>query len=355
MTRSALPLFCALSLAACSSGKAPATDDFTSLASVDPKSDAFSKHMLTVGNLAYGETSADVAYHNPPKYRAFTFTGAKGDAVDAWVRSPDGSGDSVAWLLDAKFKTVASNDDADSTTLDSHLTTTLAKSGTFYVVFRDYSLADATFAVALSAKGKDFFACKVDSDCVAIPLAGCCDNGYKVAVNVNEVDAYDAANACTTPNPVCPLFVINDTRVAQCDFTTHACQMIDPTQIHCGGFINPSHSCPSGYSCKFSGVPDVGGTCVQSCDPTTLACEAYQHADLTACACVDNPSCGGFAGTACSDPNYPRCVDDPRDTCDPTNGGADCPGICEPGCVDNVFCMTGTHWDSVACTCVSNS
>lgn len=36
--------------------------------------------------------------------------------------------------------------------------------------------------------------------------------------------------------------------------------------------------------------------------------------------------CGGFAGTACPD-GY-ACVDDPRDSCDPNAGGADCGGIC---------------------------
>jgi len=37
--------------------------------------------------------------------------------------------------------------------------------------------------------------------------------------------------------------------------------------------------------------------------------------------------CGGFAGLACSD-STDTCEDDPSDTCDPNNGGADCIGIC---------------------------
>ncbi len=36
--------------------------------------------------------------------------------------------------------------------------------------------------------------------------------------------------------------------------------------------------------------------------------------------------CGGFAGIAC--PEGYACMDDPRDSCDPANGGADCGGIC---------------------------
>ena len=47
--------------------------------------------------------------------------------------------------------------------------------------------------------------------------------------------------------------------------------------------------------------------------------------------CVDEntcapASCGGFLGTLCVSGT---CVDDPTDTCDPNNGGADCIGYCE--------------------------
>jgi hypothetical protein len=37
--------------------------------------------------------------------------------------------------------------------------------------------------------------------------------------------------------------------------------------------------------------------------------------------------CGGFAGFACDD-NSQECKDDPRDDCDPENGGWDCAGLC---------------------------
>ena len=89
-----------------------------------------------------------------------------------------------------------------------------------------------------------------DADCVAIEKAGCCPNGFIVAVNKDEVKAYETKYACTTPPAICPMFVVKDTRVAQCDFQAHTCQMIDPTQIHCAGFINPSHACPDGFSCE---------------------------------------------------------------------------------------------------------
>jgi hypothetical protein len=37
--------------------------------------------------------------------------------------------------------------------------------------------------------------------------------------------------------------------------------------------------------------------------------------------------CGGFANFPC--PEGMACVDDPRDDCDPDNGGADCGGVCK--------------------------
>lgn len=41
---------------------------------------------------------------------------------------------------------------------------------------------------------------------------------------------------------------------------------------------------------------------------------------------VEPLACGGIAGIQCSGGQV--CVDDPRDTCDPSHGGADCSGIC---------------------------
>ena len=49
--------------------------------------------------------------------------------------------------------------------------------------------------------------------------------------------------------------------------------------------------------------------------------------------------CGGIAGITC--PRGLRCVDDPRDSCDPKNGGADCGGICVPP-ASVPICKVGT-------------
>ncbi len=40
----------------------------------------------------------------------------------------------------------------------------------------------------------------------------------------------------------------------------------------------------------------------------------------------EGQACGGFGGIQC--PEGLHCVDDPNDDCDPTQGGADCIGIC---------------------------
>ncbi len=50
--------------------------------------------------------------------------------------------------------------------------------------------------------------------------------------------------------------------------------------------------------------------------------------EIIDCPSSEEPiTCGGFTGKAC--PDGLTCVDDPNDSCDPANGGADCGGICQ--------------------------
>lgn len=65
---------------------------------------------------------------------------------------------------------------------------------------------------------------------------------------------------------------------------------------------------------------------------------------------IDGPFCGGIAGIPC--PGSGTCVDDPKDDCDPNNGGADCGGICR--CETIARCPAGTTWDPSpkVCACV---
>lgn len=48
--------------------------------------------------------------------------------------------------------------------------------------------------------------------------------------------------------------------------------------------------------------------------------------DPVNCMPVEPLTCGGIAGRPC--PGDQACVDNPKDTCDPAHGGADCSGIC---------------------------
>jgi hypothetical protein len=75
----------------------------------------------------------------------------------------------------------------------------------------------------LSAKA--MLACSSDSDCVAIEKPACCPNGMKVAVSSKHVKAYENAHKCTNPPQVCPLFLIDDTRVAACS-SKGQCEMV---------------------------------------------------------------------------------------------------------------------------------
>ncbi|KAK4226027.1 hypothetical protein QBC38DRAFT_481606 [Podospora fimiseda] len=86
-----------------------------------------------------------------------------------------------------------------------------------------------------------------------------------------------------------------------------------PTYQSCGGFRIQSFECPKGQYCVDD--PRVEG-CGMACDRPGICVTP-----------ADSEFCGGFAGFACKDPNK-LCIDDPRDDCDPRNGGADCGGIC---------------------------
>lgn len=106
------------------------------------------------------------------------------------------------------------------------------------------------------------YACKKDSDCVAISKGGCCPNGWNVAVNKDHAKQYTASHVCTEQR-VCPLYVILDRRVAECNVEKSKCEMVQPEDIRCGGFTVNPHVCPKGWVCEYGHVPDIPGNCVE--------------------------------------------------------------------------------------------
>ncbi|HET9953062.1 MAG TPA: protease complex subunit PrcB family protein [Polyangiaceae bacterium] len=93
--------------------------------------------------------------------------------------------------------------------------------------------------------------------------------------------------------------------------------------------------CAKGERCELHEV-----VCVRApCDPVPV-CVAD----------VNGPFCGGIAGRPC--PGAGSCVDDPDDTCDPNEGGADCGGMCV--CAVQHNCGAGQVFDSSpgVCACV---
>ena len=126
------------SLVACAGAdeEAVESDDFDLSASA----------IQVVGTISKGETKT-VRYTKSPKYRAYRFTAAAGEKVDAWVRSVNG--DARAYILRSDFGTLATNNDADDSTTDAHLVRTIRTAGTYYLAFKENKAKDADFTVTM--------------------------------------------------------------------------------------------------------------------------------------------------------------------------------------------------------------
>jgi hypothetical protein len=80
----------------------------------------------------------------------------------------------------------------------------------------------------------------------------------------------------------------------------------------------------TGQPCGFRIAPCPQG---EICLPNDPNCSRGENCAGTCVAAPTYKFCGGFAGFQCEGDNE-TCYDDPRDDCDPNNGGADCGGIC---------------------------
>jgi hypothetical protein len=101
--------------------------------------------------------------------------------------------------------------------------------------------------------GPDFFACGSDLDCVAVPRAQCCPNGFMEAVNKDRVDAYRTSVTCDRRHRMCPQYRVFDRRAAICGNISHRCEMVMPDHIACSGTGPEVHVCPHNALCDASG------------------------------------------------------------------------------------------------------
>jgi hypothetical protein len=189
---------------------------------------------------------------------------------------------------------------------------------------------------------------------IACPGSGQCVDDPSDSCDPNNGGA-DCGGICQClPVPIfCPNGGHFDTSPSVC-----ACvpSTPPPPANRCGGLAGIQ--CPGGQRCiddpsdtcdPKRGDADCFGLCV--CDPMVLCIAGYVHGPN--CTCVPETPvvhCGGIAGIQC--PGGGRCVDDPGDSCDPNNGGADCGGICQ--CIETVSCISGDVFDSSpgVCSCV---
>ena len=196
---------------------------------------------------------------------------------------------------------------------------------------------------------------------IACPGSGTCVDDPSDSCDPNNGGA-DCGGICQCL-PV-PIFCNNgghlDTSPSVCDCVPNTPP--PPPPVRCGGF--PGLKCPGGGKCvddpsdscdPNKGDADCSGIC-QCIDNVLCIVGDVFDSSPTVCACVPKTPpppvvrCGGIAGIQC--PGGGQCVDDPNDSCDPNNGGADCGGICQ--CIETVSCIIGDVFDSSpgVCSCV---
>lgn len=179
-----LVAFCVMSSTAC----AESLDDSETVAA--ESSDALVVPAAArVGTLHHGE-SVTVFYTGTPRYRAYSFVAAAGDAIAITAQSTDG--DAVLWLTNAGFGTVAKNDDEGPGLRNARITRTLKNAGTYWIVVAEAKRADATLTVSLArtnpapvvspSPAPTYDACpnNLGNDCVT--LTGLCYDGYACPV-----------------------------------------------------------------------------------------------------------------------------------------------------------------------------
>jgi hypothetical protein len=208
--------------------------------------------------LSYGTSSQPISVAGgPSSWGWIQFSGSRGDQVVVQVSALDG--EAVGYVVDASRKQLAYGRAAHGGGV-ARLELTLAADGVYSVAFRDFHHRRATLTVTLDGEG--IFTCASDHDCVAVARAECCPTGLKAAINASAEARYYATYACGDHPNVCPIYLIVDRRVAECNRGSRRCELIDPEQIQCGGFIRDPHQCAPGWTCQRNAIPDLPGQCI---------------------------------------------------------------------------------------------
>ncbi len=81
--------------------------------------------------------------------------------------------------------------------------------------------------------------------------------------------------------------------------------------------------------------------------------ERVMSLEVASSSVSDTIFCGGIAAFPC--PASMQCVDDPDDSCDPENGGADCGGICVAASVSSADTITPTQSSATSVASIASS
>jgi hypothetical protein len=268
-----------MSIPACSVG----TDELTTatesdLGTVGPAS--------VVGSIVPGTSSAPIRYSATPKYRALSFTASAGDRFEAWVRSTDG--DAVAWITDATFKSLATNDDASPGTHDAHVLATIEKTGLQYLVFRERDFEPAVFTASL-ARAADSAptpgtSCTTENE-IARQACGFC--GQKAIVCLRDdsgTKTWSEYGPCEGEHGTC---AAGSTRVAACN---HCGTRTETCSAACEWKTSSTCSEPMGAGCSPGSVDISTAGCALPFTYRVRTCTATCAHEMFSVSCGPAPT-----------------------------------------------------------------
>jgi hypothetical protein len=90
-----------------------------------------------------------------------------------------------------------------------------------------------------------FRSCLTNDDCVAVPVVGCCHNGWMTSVSREMVQDYADSFRCPNERPLCPLYLVRDMRVPECNLGAGVCEMVASEGSACDGGYVADHCVPA--------------------------------------------------------------------------------------------------------------